>query len=86
MPKRIHEDQKGYMKGRYIGEIIRLLYDLLLYAETKTLPGLLLMVDFEKAFDSVSWTFIEKALHFSNFGPDINSGLRPSTQMQAFVF
>ena len=25
------------------------------------------MVDFEKAFDSVSWVFIRKALHFFNF-------------------
>ena len=41
------------MKGSYIGEIIRLLYDVLQYAETKTLPGLLLMVDFVNAFDSV---------------------------------
>ena len=55
------------MKGRYIGENIRLLYDTLLITEQEKIPGLLLMIDFEKAFDSISWTFIEKALHFFNF-------------------
>ena len=37
----------------------------------KKMPALLLMVDFEKAFDSVMWTFIKKALDFFNLGPDI---------------
>ena len=32
---------------------------------------MILLVDFEKAFDSVSWSFMYKALHFFNFGPDI---------------
>ena len=64
------------MERRYIGENIRLLHDVLRYAETKILPGLLLMVDFEKAFDSVSWTFIEKALDFLNFGPDIEQWVK----------
>ena len=58
LPKIIYSDQKGFMKGRYTGENIRLLYDVLLYTETEKIPGLLLMVDFEKAFDSVSWSFI----------------------------
>ena len=34
-PKIIRSDQKGFMKGRYIGENIRLLYDVLLYMETE---------------------------------------------------
>ena len=55
------------MKGRYIGENIRLLYDTILITENDNIPGLLLMIDFEKAFDSVSWSFIEKALNFFNF-------------------
>ena len=55
------------MKGRYIGECIRMLYDVLVYAEKEHIPGLLLMIDFEKAFDSVSWTFIQKSLKFFNF-------------------
>ena len=29
LPKIIHKDQKGFMKGRYIGENLRLLYDVL---------------------------------------------------------
>ena len=69
--KLIHEDQKGFLKGRYIGENIRLVYDTLLFAEKNHIPGLLLQADLEKAFDSVSWAFIDKCLSFFNFGNDI---------------
>ena len=54
--KLIGDDQKGFLKGRNIGENIRLLYDTLLYANKYQVPGLLLMADFEKAFDSVVWS------------------------------
>ena len=47
------------------------MYDTLLYAKQYQIPGLLLMVDFEKAFDSVAWSFIEKSLHKFKFGKDI---------------
>ena len=73
LPVIIHNSQKGFMKGRYIGENIRLLYDTILLTEKENIPGLLLMVDFEKAFDSVSWFFIEKALKFFNFPNNIIS-------------
>ena len=59
LPKLIGDDQKGFSKGRYIGRNNRLLYDTLLYAKQHQTPGLLLMVDFEKAFDSVAWSFID---------------------------
>jgi hypothetical protein len=35
------------------------------------LDGLLLLVDFEKAFDSIEWKFFQKALNSFNFGPPI---------------
>ena len=73
LPKLIGDDQKGFLKGRYIGENIRLLYDTLLYAKQHQIPSLLLMVDFEKAFDSVAWSFIEKSLCKFKFGKDINT-------------
>ena len=40
------------------------------YTRVKKLPGLLLFVDFEKAFDSLGWDFLEKCLEKFNFGPD----------------
>ena len=55
------------MSGRYIGENTRLIYDLFSYTETNNIPGLLVLLDFEKAFDSVSWSFIYKVLRFFGF-------------------
>ena len=76
------------MKVRQIGENIKLLYDVLLYAKNRNIPGLLSMVHFEKAFDSDSWPFIDKALSFKkkSMGQTLNSGLRVSMQMQVPVF
>ena len=41
------------------------------YTEQKNIPGLLLLTDFEKAFDSLSWSFIQKVLKFLNFDPSV---------------
>ena len=45
---------KGFIKGRYIGENIRLIQETIVKLEDENLPGLLLFADFEKAFDSIS--------------------------------
>ena len=68
LDKLVHENQKGFIAGRYIGENTRLLYDMLHYLEGNNIPGLLMLIDFEKAFDSVSWEFIFNVLNFFNFG------------------
>ena len=67
----IHENQKGFIAGRYIGENTRLLYDIMNFTENNKIPGLLLLVDFEKAFDSISWSFMYKVMKYFNFGPDM---------------
>ena len=64
------------MSGRYIGENTRLIYDILHITDKLDIPGLLLIIDFEKAFDSISWKFIEKVLNFLNFGESINKWLK----------
>ena len=39
-------------------------------------PGLLLLIDFEKAFDTVEWSFIEKTLQFYGFGPSLQKWIK----------
>ena len=63
----LSHDQTGYLKGRYIGENIRTVYDVI-YLHEGNLPGILLLIDSEKAFDTVKWSVIDKTLSFFNFG------------------
>ena len=41
------------------------------WAKEKRKVGLLLLIDFEKAYDSISFSFIQKTLQFFNFGDEI---------------
>ena len=68
LDKLISETQTGFLKGRYIGENTRFLYDLVERLNKENLPGILVLVDFEKAFDSLEWNFISKTLDFFGFG------------------
>ena len=70
LPK-LNSDQTGFIKGRYIGQNVRLLNDLMEYTEANHIPGIFLFIDFKKAFDTLEWAFINKALEFFNFGPVI---------------
>ena len=40
------------------------------YTKTNNLPGLFIFIDFEKAFDSLEWTFLQKCLDLFGFGPN----------------
>jgi hypothetical protein len=71
LDKLINTDQTGFIKGRFIGENVRLIYDIMQYTEENNISGLLLLIDFEKAFDSLSWVFVDKTLSLFNFGEDI---------------
>ena len=50
-------DQTAYVKGRYIGESIRLISDILEYTEENGISRILFSADFEKAFDSIDTHF-----------------------------
>jgi hypothetical protein len=72
----ISEDQSGFLSGRFIGDNIRLIYDVMYYTERNNIPGMLLLIDFATAFDSISWSFMFKVLKFFNFGEDISKWIR----------
>ena len=66
--KLISVEQSAYVKGRYIGENARTILDIFEYCENYDHDGILLFLDFEKAFDSVEWNFLFKTLKKFNFG------------------
>ena len=66
----ISQEQKGFLQGRTIADCTRLMYDIIWECEYKNKDGLILLVDFQKAFDSLSWKFINETLQKFNFGND----------------
>ena len=56
------------MKARNIGDNIRLLFDVIDYANHEKMPGAVLLVDLHKAFDSLHWSFIFAMLNSYGFG------------------
>ena len=71
LPGIIHGNQTGYVKGRFIGEAARSIMDVMDYTKKQNIPGILLFIDFEKAFDSIDWEFMVKCLDVFGFGPSL---------------
>ena len=76
LPNIIHHNQTGYVKDPFIGETIRSIYGIMDYTDEENIPGLLIFIDFEKAFDSVEWDFLFKCLEAFNFGSDFLQWLK----------
>ena len=85
LPTLIHSDQTGFVKVRFIGQNVRLLNDLMTYAESNNLPGILLFIDFRKAFDTIEWDFIQKSIEMFNFGPNIRKWISIYTNVESGV-
>ena len=71
LPIIISGDQTGFMKNRFVGDNIRFIYDAMHHIKANNKEGLLLLIDFEKAFDTLSWEFIQDTLTVFNFKNDI---------------
>jgi hypothetical protein len=69
LPSVIHPDQVAYLKGRYIGQNIRTIIDIMDYTNEQKLEGIVAFLDFEKAFDSIDWRVIDESLESFNIGP-----------------
>ena len=76
LPTLINEDQTGFMANRYIGSNTRLIYDLINYCNTNKVKGLLLGIDFEKAFDSLNLDFMHKVLSAYGFKDNLRRWIK----------
>jgi hypothetical protein len=66
----INNDQSAYMKGRFIGNNIRLVLDIFDFCDLENKGGALIMLDYQKAFDTVEWNFLYHTLLKFNLGKD----------------
>ena len=74
--KLISSDQTAYVPGRFIGESVGRTSDVLEYMKTSELPGCLITIDIEKAFDSVDHTYLVAVLKKFGFGDDFIKWVR----------
>jgi hypothetical protein len=72
----ISQTQKTFLKGIYIGECTRLIFDLIEKMEEDDIPDLLVFLDFEKSFDTVECSFLYKTLHFFGLGKSFCSWIK----------
>jgi hypothetical protein len=65
----IGSNQTSFIKGRNILEGVVVLHEVLHGLRISKQKGLILKIDFEKAYDRVSWNFLEQVMHGKGF-PD----------------
>ena len=70
LPQIIHHNQTGFVKDRYIGETVRSIFDIMDFTATENFPGLMIFIDFQKAFDTIEWCYLQRCLESFNFGPE----------------
>ena len=68
LPKLIHSDQKGFVKGRNINEANRLIQDVIYYTDREDDDGIIIFLDQQKTFDRVEWGWVDHVLSKFNFG------------------
>jgi hypothetical protein len=71
LEKLISTDQTGFIKGRYIGENIRIINEVINKVNDDNEEGLIFFADYKKAFDSLDHNFMFKCLRYFNFGESL---------------
>ncbi len=68
--KLINEDQAGFIKGRTASTVLRAIDDVIEYSNTNKIPGIMLALDYSKAFDKISKECMIEAFKIFGFGND----------------
>lgn len=58
----INQCQTTFIKGRYIVDGAVMLHEIMHELHKKKMTGVILKIDFEKAYDSIRWDFVEEVL------------------------
>ena len=82
----VNDDQAAYVRKRFIGYSSRTIIDIMDYCEKFNKNGILLCLDFEKAFDSLEWSFLFKVLEKFNFGETFINWIKVLYNKPVFMF
>ena len=76
IPYLINHDQAGCIKDRSTFGNIRSIYDVINFINDTKTTGIITFVDYEKAFDTVSWKFLLDCLKTYNFGDNYINAIK----------
>ena len=62
LPDIIGREQAAFVSDRYIGDAVRTVADIIYLTKYRNIPGLLMNIDFEKAYDSIDHDFLKKVI------------------------
>lgn len=82
----VNQTQTTFIKGQQITDGILIANELVSWAKREKRQMLLLKVDFAKAFDSISWTFLDSVLQQMTSGLSGGSGSQVVWSHQEFPF
>ena len=72
----IGKEQKAYLPENNIGSVIMNLINMIHFCNTKKKEAFILLVDFQKAFDSINHDYIDSVLKIYGFGESIRRWIR----------
>ena len=67
--KLIGPSQTSFISGRYIMEGVVILHETIHELHRKKQHGVILKLDFEKAYDKLKWPFVQQVLRMKGFSP-----------------
>ena len=67
--KVVRQSQTTFMPGRNILEGVVILHETIHELHKKKKNGVILKLDFEKAYDKVNWSFVQQTLRMKGFSP-----------------
>ena len=76
LPNIIHFDQSAFVKGKSILDAIRTIDDVIEHMMNRDISGILVAIEFEKAFDSLNFSFLLRNLQAFNFRPSFIQWVR----------
>ena len=64
----VSPDQTGFIANQFIGDNTRLLYDTINHCEMEIKEGLIIVLDFAKAFETIEWSYIYSCMEMFGYG------------------